>query len=55
MTKFYPTRNDLNKPDKVERVFRDLYDRVYKNVPVQTTKKDTKRININTGEVTGGK
>lgn len=50
MTKFYPTRNDLDAPDKVERVVRDIYDRLYKPPTVVKTTKPVKRINVSTGE-----
>lgn len=54
MTKFYPTRNDLTEPDKVERVVKDVYDKLNKTTkpaPPATPK----RIDIHTGKViTGG-
>ena len=57
MTKYYPTRNDLDAPDKVERVVRDIYDRLYKKPVIVKTIKPPKRINTSTGEdiTEGGK
>ena len=49
MAKFYPTRNDLDKPDKVERIFRDVYDRIYKPSEVKSTPA-VKRIDVHTGK-----
>jgi len=51
MTRYYPTRNDLDKPDKVERVVKDIYDRIYKKDSTKTTATKPKRINVNTGKV----
>ena len=50
MTKYYPTRNDLDAPDKVERVVRDIYDRIYKPPAKVKTIKPPKRIDVNTGK-----
>lgn len=36
MARYYPSRNDIDKPDKLERVVRDIYDRLYKGRPVST-------------------
>jgi hypothetical protein len=56
MTKFYPTRNDLDKPDKVERIFKDVYDRIYKPSEVKKPAPTIKRVDIHTGKpMTGGK
>jgi len=49
MTKFYPTRNDLDSPDKVERIVKDIYDNLYKK-PTPPKKAASKRINVNTGK-----
>jgi hypothetical protein len=29
MTRYYPSQNDMNAPDRLERVHRDTYDRIY--------------------------
>ncbi len=50
MTKFYPTRNDLDSPDKVERVVKDIYDRIYKPGNTKKSKASPKRISISTGK-----
>lgn len=55
MAKFYPTRNDLTQPDKVERIFKDLYDRVYKPSEAAKPAPVVKRVDIHTGKTTGGK
>lgn len=36
MARYYPSRNDIDKPDKLERVVRDIYDRLYKGRPAST-------------------
>lgn len=32
-TRHYPSRSDLQQPDKLERVVRDIYDRIYNREP----------------------
>jgi hypothetical protein len=36
MARYYPSRNDIDKADKLERVVRDIYDRLYKGSPAST-------------------
>ena len=36
MARYYPSRNDIDKPDKLERVVRDIYDRLYRGRPAST-------------------
>ena len=55
MAKFYPTRNDLDKPDKVERIFKDVYDRIYKPGNAVKTTAPIKRIDVHTGKPMGKK
>lgn len=50
MAKHYPSKNDLDRPDKMERVVRDIYDRIYKKSSTTPSKSGPKRININTGK-----
>jgi hypothetical protein len=50
MTKFYPTRNDLDSPDKLERTVKDIYDRIYHPSKTMPSKQDIKRVDINTGK-----
>ena len=51
MSKYYPTRNDLDTPDKLERVIKDVYSRIYKPSVVVDTKVVPKRIDTHTGKV----
>ena len=55
MAKFYPTRNDLDKPDKVERIFKDVYDRIYKPSEIKPPRQCEKRVDIHTGKPMGRK
>jgi hypothetical protein len=55
MTKFYPTRNDLDSPDKVERIVKDIYDKIYMPIKTKPKKAASKRVNVNTGRVTAQK
>lgn len=41
MARYYPSRNDIDKPDKLERVVRDIYDRLYKRRSVTSTSTTT--------------
>jgi len=50
MARHYPSKNDLDRPDKMERVVRDIYDRIYKQSSTTSVKSGPKRININTGK-----
>jgi hypothetical protein len=52
LNKHYPSQQDLNSPDKVERVVKDIYDRLHKNAATITkVGVAPKRIDINTGKV----
>lgn len=55
MTRFYPTRNDLDTPDKVERIVKDIYDRIYLPAKPPGKKNGPRRINTNTGKAIEGK
>jgi len=51
MARHYPSKNDLDRPDKMERVVRDIYDRIYKQSKTIPVKSGPKRIDIYTGKV----
>jgi hypothetical protein len=50
MARYYPTRNDLDTPDKLERTVKDIYDRIYMPSKDKPKKAAPRRIDINTGK-----